>query len=144
MKSKKIKKKEKIGLSSCCFLEQKKGHYLFLKRSQKSIWGANKWDLPGGKMDHGETPKETLKREVKEETGQIVKNPELVGMIKVKVKKQNKKINVLKLIYIGKSIGKIKINNENQDYKILTLNEAKKIPLAPKVINAIKLLEEEC
>lgn len=144
MKPKKIKKKEKIGLSSCCFLEEKKNCYIFLKRNANSIWGANKWDLPGGKMDQGETPKETLKREIKEETGQTVKDPELLGMVKVKVKKGNKKINVLKLIYVGKSVGKVKLNNENQEYKILTLKEAKKLPLAPKVINAIKLLEEEC
>ncbi len=144
MSSTNVTRKEKIGLSSCCFLEEKKGCFLFLKRSASSCWGANKWDLPGGKMDQGETPKETLKREVKEETGQTIKCPELVGMVKVKVKKGNKKINVLKLIYLAKGKGKIKINEENQECKILTLKEAKKLNLAPKVINAIKLLEKEC
>ena len=113
-----------------------------MKRSAQSSWGANKWDLPGGKMSQGETPKETLKREVEEETGQTVKNPELLGMVKVTVKKGAEKINVLKLIYVGKAKGKIKINTEHQEYKILTLKEAKKLSLAPKVIRAIKLLEE--
>lgn len=63
-------------------------------------------------------------------------------MVKVTVKKGAEKINVLKLIYVGKAKGKIKINTEHQEYKILTLKEAKKLSLAPKVIRAIKLLEE--
>ena len=39
------------------------------------IYRRGKWDLPKGKMDKGEKPKETARREVMEETG--LKNPKL-------------------------------------------------------------------
>gem|GEM_PF-208038 len=41
---------------------------LILKRSSKSSFQPNRWELPGGKLDHGEELKEALAREVKEET----------------------------------------------------------------------------
>jgi len=39
----------------------------------------DRYDLPGGGLDLGETPEEGVIREVKEETGIDVKNPRLVG-----------------------------------------------------------------
>jgi 8-oxo-dGTP pyrophosphatase MutT (NUDIX family) len=41
-----------------------RGEVLLLKRQ-----GREGWDLPGGRVQHGESPHETLKREVEEETG---------------------------------------------------------------------------
>ncbi len=38
------------------------------------------WDFPGGFMDHGETPEETLKREIKEETGLKISIKKLIGI----------------------------------------------------------------
>lgn len=39
-----------------------------------------KWSLPGGKMEPGETVEEAIKREVKEETGLDVEIKQLVGV----------------------------------------------------------------
>ncbi|MFH1427991.1 MAG: NUDIX hydrolase [Patescibacteria group bacterium] len=49
------------------------------------------WDLPGGKIEYGETPYETLKREVKEEIGldiEIIKLAGIFWFFKVDNKKQ--------------------------------------------------------
>jgi 8-oxo-dGTP diphosphatase len=41
----------------------------------------DKYDLPGGGLDLGETPEEGVIREVKEETGIDVKNPKFIHMV---------------------------------------------------------------
>lgn len=46
-----------------------------IRKSRGAYTG--KLDLPGGSFEHGETPEETLKREIKEELGVDVKDYEL-------------------------------------------------------------------
>lgn len=46
----------------CC-----EGKILVLQRSEKA-GGRGKWSLPGGGLDHGEDPLESIKREIQEET----------------------------------------------------------------------------
>jgi len=55
------------------------GRCLLLKRSMASKNNKGKWDLPGGKVDAGETFDEALRREVAEETGLEVSLERVLG-----------------------------------------------------------------
>lgn len=46
-----------------------KGRFLLLKRRDDSQTYLKTWDFPGGKHDEGETPRQSVIRETKEETG---------------------------------------------------------------------------
>jgi len=50
---------------------------LFLRDNSPSIPFPNRWDLPGGKVESGETPRECIIREIKEEIGYTLIDPRL-------------------------------------------------------------------
>ncbi len=52
------------------------GKVLVLKQH---VLGRDVWDLPGGRIKHGETPEESLEREVLEETGIRISHTSLAG-----------------------------------------------------------------
>lgn len=49
---------------------------LFIKKARGPYTGL--FDLPGGKIEFGETPEQTLTREMKEETGLCIKNSHIL------------------------------------------------------------------
>lgn len=53
-------------ISLKCLIRDGKGHVLVVKEA-----GRTGWDLPGGGMDHGESVKATLAREMKEEVNLV-------------------------------------------------------------------------
>lgn len=66
-------------LSAKVLILDKEGRCLLLRRSPRSKANAGKWDLPGGKVDAGETFDEALRREVAEETGLEISLERVLG-----------------------------------------------------------------
>ncbi|NLK52715.1 MAG: NUDIX domain-containing protein [Syntrophomonadaceae bacterium] len=64
-------------------LIKNKNDGLFLKRSLNSGANAGKWDLPGGKLDPGESLEKGLYREVAEETGLAISVERVLGTTEV-------------------------------------------------------------
>ena len=65
----------------------KKNKFLFVKRSPKKSWAANRWDIVGGHCKRRESPLKALKRETFEEIGVRILNTRLLASILISDKK---------------------------------------------------------
>jgi len=53
------------------------GQILISKRSASQHQG-NKWEFPGGKVEAGETSRQALRREIREELGLVIQSADLL------------------------------------------------------------------
>ncbi|MBR9679472.1 MAG: 8-oxo-dGTP diphosphatase [Candidatus Altiarchaeota archaeon] len=65
-------------ITNLCYIL--KGRKLLMIDKKRGI-GAGKLNVPGGKIDKGETPEQAVIREVKEEIGLDILNPEFRGIV---------------------------------------------------------------
>jgi 8-oxo-dGTP diphosphatase len=80
----------------------------------------NLYELPGGRMEFGETAEETLKREVKEETNFVVEPMKLLDTWNF----ISKDYQITGIIYLCKIIaGDFKLSDEHDKYQWLELND---------------------
>lgn len=114
----------KVGVK--ILLKDKENRYLILRRSAlKYPEIGSKWDIPGGRINAGDTLPENLKREVVEETGLlIIGEPELISAQDI-IKDDNK--HTVRLTYIGYADGEVIISDEHDEYKWLTFAELRDI-----------------
>ncbi|EFG55142.1 NUDIX domain-containing protein [Lactobacillus amylolyticus] len=69
--------KKIIRVAAAAIIDQEKGLVLAGKRNADRLVGGY-WEFPGGKIEKGETPQQTAKREVEEElNAEIVVGPQL-------------------------------------------------------------------
>jgi 8-oxo-dGTP pyrophosphatase MutT (NUDIX family) len=61
-----------------CIVFDENYNILIIRRSETDPWRPGFWDLPGGNIDPGETPKQTAIRETEEETNLIVEKKDLI------------------------------------------------------------------
>ncbi len=70
-----------MKLATLCYLKRE-NHTLMLHRIKKeNDMHAGKWNGLGGKVEAGESPEECVIREVREESGLHIRNPQLKGIL---------------------------------------------------------------
>ena len=130
------------------------GKYLIIQRSPKKIVFPNKWTVPGGGLetdDYTKTPKTTkecwyfavensLRREIKEETG--LKVGRLKYLLDIAFIRPDKIPVVILSYYVPYKSGRVKLNEENIDYKWASLKELKNYDLIGGIYEEIEMVDK--
>jgi 8-oxo-dGTP diphosphatase len=83
--------------------------------------GKKVWDLPGGRMEFGETAEETLTREIKEELGVQIKPIKLVDTWNYM---RDEFFQITGVIYHSEIVsGKIVISDEHDGYEWISIDD---------------------
>ncbi|MDQ0246157.1 8-oxo-dGTP diphosphatase [Bacillus fengqiuensis] len=96
----------------------------------------NLWEFPGGKIEEGESPEESLVREIKEELGCTVEVYELIEDIV----HEYPNIIVQLLTYKTKIVEGTPTAKEHAELKWVTLDELKSLQWAPADIPTVETL----
>lgn len=116
---------------------QKDNKIIIAKRmANKSMGGF--WEFPGGKIEPGETPEESIVRELQEEMNISIKVEKYVGESIY----DYGNIVICLLGYLASIKNGDIILKEHDEYKWLTLEEISKFKLAPADIPLVQMLQE--
>ena len=94
---------------------------------------SNRWGIPGGKVEYGETLEAAFLRETMEETGLRALNPKMV-MVQdaIELPEFHRPAHFVLVNYLANVAGTkppVQLNDEGQEYVWLELSEALKMPL---------------
>jgi 8-oxo-dGTP diphosphatase len=102
-----------------------KNKVLLLKRSNYQKEYANKWDIPGGRLEPGEDPNKAIHREIFEETGikVVVEKPFEI----YKWYSKSEKVDKVMIGYICRyKSGKLKLSKEHNHIEWYDINKLPK------------------
>ena len=107
-----------------CIAKNRNGKILITKRNLKP--GINKWALPGGFVETGETPETACLRELKEETGLKGKIKRLLGVYVQKTRHYGSLLVIGYEVSVSKNT--ISLNSELKEAKFFS---KKSLPIIP-------------
>jgi 8-oxo-dGTP pyrophosphatase MutT (NUDIX family) len=95
--------------------------FLIVKRSEDEDFYPGAWEFPGGHLEAGETLKEGLKRELKEEIGYDGEFNPIITNYYDEIKEKNgtliHNLEIDFIVEVDKTKLNIKLSNEHTDYK---------------------------
>ena len=98
---------------------------LIVKRESEDDYKPDEYDLPGGRLEFGESPEEALKREVLEETGLEI---EIVTPSRVWTLCKNNNKQIIGITFLTLTYSKnVKLSFEHQDYNWIDFEDATNI-----------------
>ena len=112
---------------------------LLLTQLRSNDADSGKWTLPGGGMDFGETPQETLEREFYEETGLT---PRIGGVLDVISYVSRSQIHVIQMIYEVEAEGEprvIEVDGSTVDVRWIPTSSIGSLPTVPLVDHLMKI-----
>lgn len=127
---------EKVIFMNMCMVEDANGNVLALDKVNSSYTGTT---FPGGHVEEGETFTESVIREMKEETGLLIKNPKLTGIYHWMVG------DVRNIGYLYKATefsGELIASDEGRVYWTSGEDFLKK-PLAPGMLQVWQMMHDE-
>jgi 8-oxo-dGTP diphosphatase len=123
---------KKIGVHG--LIQNDKGLYLVMKRSELDVDEGNCWDPVGGGIEDGETIEEGFKREVGEEADIEVADIKLIQAYTIDT-------GGLQLIVTAITHGeKVILSSEHNDYKWITFEELKTISPVSLYLKAVQYM----
>ncbi|MGC8896268.1 MAG: NUDIX hydrolase [Candidatus Bathyarchaeia archaeon] len=100
-----------------------------LLEKRKNEPGRGKWSIPGGLVELGESVDQTVVREVAEETGLEVCEPELIDVVDNVVRDDNGEVKyhfVIIDFFVKLKGGKLNASSDAEELKWVPLNEVEK------------------
>jgi 8-oxo-dGTP diphosphatase len=117
-------------LSCYALVRNAEGAYLLLQRPKDKPHFPGQWELPGGKMDPGETIEQAVCREVWEEAGLKIVPEALAGAVDFPIKYFRA---IMLVLEAGCESDQVRLSKEHQTYRWVCPDEVLKMPLTEQL-----------
>ena len=128
------------GATNAVIFNEKK-EILFTERPLTDSFMPGYWELPGGGIEYGETPQESLTREIKEECNIDI---EIIKPIAANTYFIDE-LQRIEITFLCKAVNpeKIKLSTEHSDYKWLDTTETNSIKISDYVKKIIDSISDQ-
>jgi len=130
--------KKQVGIVEALIFDSE-GKILLLRRSDNNSMYVGKWQLPGGKVEEGETALEAIMREVREEIACNCLRAKKLKEITFSNIFKNKKETVKLTTFSCDIDGQLALSTEHSQLKFFNRKKIPKTMLAPASLRALFL-----